>query len=176
MGSPNRLAARLRGLAAGLLTAPLAISAHGVGGGALPSGAAAAQLGVLAATVGAVAAAWPRAADARVLMALLAGAQGVGHGLLSVGDHAHAPSTAPVAAAMSAAHVVAVVVAGVLIAAGDRLCRAVSRAVCCAVRLVRGPVASDPVAAIRFTGAPAHFTLLLAGSVSHRGPPAGLLH
>ncbi len=50
---------RLRGTAAGLLTAALAVAAHGVGSGAPPTGAATAQLAVLAATVGALAADHP---------------------------------------------------------------------------------------------------------------------
>ena len=68
-------AGRLRGTAAGLLTAALAVAAHSVGSGAPPTGAVVAQLAVLAATVGALAATIARAADARVLLGLLAAGQ-----------------------------------------------------------------------------------------------------
>ena len=62
----------MRGTAAGLLTAALAVAAHAAGSGALPTGAVVAQLAVLAATVGALAATISRAADARILLGLLA--------------------------------------------------------------------------------------------------------
>ncbi len=76
-------AARLRGTAAGLLTAALAVAAHGVGSGAPPTGAATAQLAVLAATVGALAGTLRRATDARVLLGLLAAGQLFGHVMLA---------------------------------------------------------------------------------------------
>ena len=126
-------AGRLRGTAAGLLTAALAVAAHSVGSGAPPTGAVVAQLAVLAATVGALAATIARAADARVLLGLLAAGQLCGHVILSAVGHTHAAATAPPAAAMLVAHVVAVGAGALLIATSDRLCRAVSRAVRVAV-------------------------------------------
>ena len=87
-------------------------------------------LSVLAVTAGAVAATIDRTADARVLFALLAVGQLVGacdvdrrrpHPLRRV-------RRGPPAAAMLAAHTVALVVGAALIAAGDRLCRAVTSA------------------------------------------------
>jgi hypothetical protein len=164
-------AARLRGTAAGLLTAALAVAAHSVGSGALPTGAIVAQLGVLAATVGALAATIARAADARVLVCLLAAGQLCGHVMLSAVGHSHAVTTAPPAAAMLVAHVVAVGAGAFLIATSDRLCRAVSRAVRAAVRIVAAPVAVAPVVVIGQADQPLRSALLLAASVSHRGPP-----
>ena len=73
----------LRGIAAGLLTAALAVAAHGVADGAAPSGTAVALLAVLAATVGGLATTISRAADVRVLLGLLAAGQLVGHLMLS---------------------------------------------------------------------------------------------
>jgi hypothetical protein len=67
--------------------------------------------------------------------------------------------------------VVAVAVGAVLIAACDRLCRAVSRAVRAAVRIAAEPVDVTPVAAVGQADHPMHWRLLLAASVSHRGPP-----
>jgi hypothetical protein len=71
--------ARLRGTAAGLLTAALAVAAHSMGSGAPPTGAVVAQLAVLAATVGALTATIARAADARILLGLLAAGQVCSH-------------------------------------------------------------------------------------------------
>ena len=163
---------RLRGTAAGLLTAALAVAAHGVAGGALPTGASAAQLAVLAATVGTVAATLARAADTQVLLGLLAAGQLFGHVMLSAVGHSHASATP--AAAMLVAHLAAIAAGAVLIAAGDRLCRAVSRAVRAAVRTVCPPVVVAPVMASGDADQPLRSALLLAASVSHRGPPVRL--
>jgi hypothetical protein len=164
-------AGRLRGTAAGLLTAALAVAAHSVGSGAPPTGAVVTQLAVLAATVGALAATIARAADARVLLGLLAAGQLCGHVILSAVGHSHAAATAPPAAAMLVAHVVAVGAGALLIAASDRLCRAVSRAVRVAVRIVAAPVTVAPVVLIGDADQPRRSGLQLAASVSPRGPP-----
>lgn len=166
-------AARLRGSAAGLLTAALAVAAHGVGGGAVPAGAATAQLAVLAAAIGALAAAIARAADVRVLLGLLAAGQLVGHVMLDAAGHVHPSSTPPPAAAMLAAHVAAIAAGAVLIAAGDRLCRAVSRVVRTAVRSICLRPAAQRVV-VAGSDQPLHSALLLAASMSHRGPPVSL--
>jgi hypothetical protein len=168
--SPNP-AARLRGLAAGLLTAALAVAAHGVGGGAVPSGAATAQLAVLAAAIGALAATIARAADARMLLGLLAAGQLLGHLMLEAAGHAHTLNSAPPAAVMLAAHLTAIAAGAVLIATGDRLCRAVSRAVRAAVRSICVPPGAPTVVTMRGADQPLRSALLLAASVSHRGPP-----
>ncbi len=171
--SPARVVAvRIRGLSCGLLTAALAVAAHGVGSGTPPTGASAAQLAVLAATVGAVAAAVPRAGDTRILIALLTAGQLLGHLMLTVG-HAHAHTAGPPAWVMLAAHVVAVGVGAVLIAAGERLCRAASRVVRAVVRAACPPVAATTAAAVHRADQPLRSALLLAASVSHRGPPVG---
>jgi hypothetical protein len=171
---PPNPAARLRGTAAGLLTAALAVAAHGVGSGAPPTGAAIAQLAVLAATVGALTGTIRHATDTRVLLGLLAAGQLLGHVLLTAVGHSHALTTAPPGAAMLTAHVVAIVAGAVLIATVDRLCRAVSRAVRATVRIVCPPVAAAPVFATAAADQPLRSALLLAASVSHRGPPVSL--
>ncbi len=167
-------AARLRGTATGLLTAALAVAAHGVGSAAPPTGAATAQLAVLAATVGALAGTIRHATDTRVLLGLLAAGQLLGHLLLSAVGHSHAPISAPPGAAMLAAHLVAIAAGAALIAAVDRLCRALSRAVRAVVRIVCPPVAAAPVSATVSADQPLRSALLLAASVSHRGPPVSL--
>jgi hypothetical protein len=163
-------AGRLRGSAAGLLTATLAIAAHGVGG-AVPTGAATAQLAVLAAVIGALTSTIARADDPRVLLGLLAAGQLFGHVMLDTAGHTHASSATPPAAAMLLAHLTAIAVGAVLIAAGDRLCRAVSRAVRSGVRSACLPPSAPCVVALASADQPLRSTLLLAASMSHRGPP-----
>jgi hypothetical protein len=162
-------AARLRGLAAGLLTAALAVAAHGTADGAAPSGTAVALLAVLAATVGGLAITVSRAADVRVLIGLLATAQLVGHLMLAATAHHHGAAAAP-ASVMLLAHALAVIAGAVLIAAGDRLCRAVSRVVEVAVRAVVPPVPAKQIVVAEPVH-PLRSALLLAASMSHRGPP-----
>jgi hypothetical protein len=166
---PTVVAARLRGTAAGLLTATLAVAAHGAAGGALPQGSAAVLLGVLAATVGGLAATLAHAADARVMVGLLATGQLVGHAMLSAAGHSHGGSGSPTAA-MLLAHATAVVAAAMLIGAADRLCRAVSRVVEVATRVVIAPVPGRSAVVIA-ADQPLRSILLLAASMSHRGPP-----
>lgn len=166
---------RARGVATGLLTGTLAVAAHGVAGGALPAGAATALLVVLAATVGAFAALSTSAAKPVVLVGLLGAGQLVGHLLLSVAGHHHAASTVPSASTMLVAHVLAVVLGASLIVAGERLWCALSRAVR-AVGLVVWPVVGTRVVAVRRVDQPLRSALLLAASVSHRGPPVSFTH
>ena len=122
----------MRGMATGLLTAALAVAAHGVVGGGLPRGAATALLAVLAAAIGSLAATVPRADRLPALFGLLAVGQLLGHLMLSAAGHHHPESTAPPAVAMLAAHLLAIVVGAALIVAGDRLWRALF--VQCALR------------------------------------------
>jgi hypothetical protein len=161
---------RVRGVATGLLTAALAVAAHGAGGGALPNGAATSSLAVLAATVGALATTIPQTGTPRRLLGLLAAGQLLAHLLFSTADHQHAGSSAPPAAAMLAAHLLAIVAGATLIAAGERLWRALSRAVRAVVR-VGCVVAARSTTAARRADQPMRSALLLAASVSHRGPP-----
>ncbi|BBW99800.1 hypothetical protein BST36_26605 [Mycolicibacterium moriokaense] len=165
--------ARVRGVATGLLTAALALAAHGAGGGALPTGAATALLAILAATAGAVATSIPRAGTPRILLLLLAIGQLLGHLLLSVVGHHHTGAAAPPAAMMLAAHVVAIVTGAVLIGVGEHLWRALSRAVRTVVRIVCA-VAVRAITVARRADQPLRAALLLAASVSHRGPPVSL--
>ena len=164
-------AARLRGIAAGLLTAALAVAAHGAADGAMPSGSAVVLLAVLAATVGGLAATVSRTADARVLAGLLATGQVVGHLMLTVAGHSHgAEAAAAPASAMLVAHACAVIAGSILIAVGGRLGQAVARVVEFAVRAVVPPVPARPVIVVDAVH-PLRSALLLAASLSHRGPP-----
>lgn len=166
-------AARLRGIAAGLLTATLAAAAHGLADQAVPSGTATALLAVLAATVGGLTTTMPRASDVRVLLVLLGTGQLVAHLMLAIAGHSHG-AAAPPSAAMLVAHALAVLACALLIATGDRLCRAVSRVL---QVTARPPVALMPARStvVACTDHPQRSTLLLAASVSHRGPPVSLV-
>ena len=128
-------------------------------------------MAVLAATVGALGATISRAADVRVLLGLLAAGQLIGHLMLSAAGHHHPAVAGPPAAVMLAAHAVAIGAGALLIAASDRLCRAVSRAVRAAVQIVAVPVAGPPVVVVGQADQPLRSTLLIAASMSHRGPP-----
>jgi len=163
----------MRGVATGLLTATLAVAAHGAGGGAVPGGAASALLAVLAVTVGALTLCWPPAAGPVGLAVLLAAGQLVGHGLLGAATQHHAAPVTPTGV-MVAAHLVAVVVAAGLIAAGDRLCRALCHVARAVVRVPSAPIGSAAVVVTPASDHPSRATLLLAASVTHRGPPVGL--
>lgn len=173
MTAKSTTAARLRGSAAGLLTAALAVAAHGAADAAVPSGTAVVLLAVLSATVGGLAATVSRAADARTLVGLLAAGQLVAHVMLAAAGHNHGPTATPTSA-MLVAHALAVLTGAILIAAGDRLCRAVSRVLEVTVRAVVPPVPPRPVA-VATSYHPLRSALLLAASVSHRGPPASAL-
>lgn len=169
---PLSTAARLRALAVGLLTAALAMTAHTMSGGAVPAGAAAVALCVLAVTFGAVAATVDRAADGRILFALLAVGQLIAHVLLTVAGHGQcAASGGPPAVAMLAAHTAAVMVGAALIAAGGRLCRAVTSALRAFTTELPAILATAAAAPVNAGDQPLRSTLLLAVSLSRRGPP-----
>ncbi|CRZ17507.1 hypothetical protein [Mycolicibacterium neworleansense] len=165
-------AALLRGTAVGSLTAALAIAAHGVAGGALPAGAVAAQLTVLAVTLGTVAATVAGANRAAVLWGLLGTGQLLSHALLATAGHSHEARPGVV---MLVAHLAAVSLGAGLIACGARLCAAVSRVARVAVQEVRTVPAPAVCVMARGADQPLHSALFLAASVSHRGPPAGVI-
>jgi len=161
----------LRGLAAGSLTVALATTAHAAAGGGTPSGATSAQLVLLAVVIGALSATISCADRFRVQLVLMAAGQVLGHLLLGTVGHHHANAASPSAAAMVAAHVAAVTCGAALIAAAGYLSTAVSRAVRAAVPPTPGPVTAAPPAALGHADQPLRSALLLAASMSHRGPP-----
>ncbi|MBV9089021.1 MAG: hypothetical protein JO044_03795 [Mycobacteriaceae bacterium] len=172
MPRPTDPAARWRGAAAALLTGALAVGAHGVAGGA-PEGAGVALLGVLAGTVGAVTATSRRPPGRVTLLAILALGQVIGHLVLTAGCQHHATPSGLPTAPMIAAHGLAVMAGAALIAGADRLFRALSTA----VRAVGGlsePLAATATAPVVAGDQPPQSMLLLAASVSHRGPPVFL--
>ena len=91
---------------------------------------------------------------------------------MTVAGHSHGTVAAP-GSAMLTAHALAVLTGAVLIATGDRLCRAMSRVLEVAVRTVVPPVPTKPFV-VACADHPKRSVLLLAASVSHRGPPVSL--
>ncbi|MBI3228464.1 MAG: hypothetical protein HYZ39_25780 [Mycolicibacterium cosmeticum] len=163
--APPRRPALLRGGAVGALTAALALAAHGTASAMFPTGTALAQLLVLAAAVGAVAA--TTRGGVRTLLTVLAAGQVLGHQLLDIGQHGHVQAH-PLT--MLAAHLVAVLAGAVLIGAGERLCAALSRT----IDAIAGPLSLRVPATTRIyrsEGQPRHSAWLVRASISHRGPP-----
>lgn len=162
-------AARFRGSAAGAFTAALAVAAHGLGDGGAPAGGSLALLAVLAVGIGALVATWERAARRLTLLGVLAGGQLAGHLALSIGGH-HGSAAAPVS--MVTLHVVAVITGALLVTACERLFRLLSTVV--SGSDPTGPLpAVVPLRTAVIRGEhPSRRELLLAASISHRGPPA----
>ena len=158
----------LRGLAVGSLTAALALAAHGAAGAALGSGAAAILLVLLAAGVGALASTIERAREPAVLVALLAVGQAVSHLMLAAAGHSHGPVPG---GAMLAAHLLAVVLGALLIAGAERLGRALSTVLGEPAARRTPPPVVRPTWELARPDHPLQSRLLVAVSISHRGPP-----
>jgi hypothetical protein len=170
MAPVETLATRWRGAATAAVTASLTVAAHAAAGGPMPSGAGAALVGVMAITLGAMATSIRGAATWPALVSLLAAGQLAGHVLLGAG-HQHSAMAGHATVAMTAGHVAAVVLGAALIAAADRLGAALSHAVRAAIAPTRVPVVCAPARAFVGGDQPLRSHLLLAVSVSHRGPP-----
>jgi hypothetical protein len=127
---------------------------------------------VLAGGVAALVGTWPRAGDRAPLLAVLAAGQLLGHLILDVGMHHPAAAGVMPSVAMALAHVIAVLLGALLIAGSDRLYRAVSSVIKRCWRTPSLPVGvRQPTVALRIEP-PAQRLLMLATSISHRGPPA----
>jgi len=164
-------AIHLRGLAAGSLTVALATAAHTASGGGFPSGATAAQLVLLAVVIGGLSATIRGADRFRVQFVLIAVGQLLGHLLLGAVGHHHAAAAGPSAATMITAHLVAITCGAALIATAGYLCAALSRVVRTAIAPTSTPVRVTLPAAFVSADQPLRSALLLAASMSHRGPP-----
>lgn len=149
----------------------MSVAAHATGGGGLPSSSAATLLVLLAITIGVLVATIRDAADLRMLLTLLGLGQLLGHALLSAAGHSHGSAVTVPWSVMLAAHVAALTVGAVLIAAGGYLCAAISRV----VRAITPPAPRPVTVVPAFFGGgadqPLRSALELAASVSHRGPP-----
>lgn len=107
-----------------------------------------------------------------MLAALLACGQLTGHVALAAAGHAHGETSTLPAPLMLLTHAVAVVAGAVLVSACERLCQVLSRAVRRCVGIAQLPVDVRTPRAVTPDGQPLQHVLLLAASISHRGPPA----
>jgi hypothetical protein len=105
------------------------------------------------------------------LAGVLTAGQVLNHLVLAATGHAHAAAGPPVPV-MVVAHAAAVLVGAALIAGGSRLCAALSRT----VRALTTTSPQQPhYAGVHTTSdQPLQSMLVLAASVSHRGPPVGV--
>ena len=160
--------AALRGVAVGSLTAALAVTAHGAAGATVP-GAALALLLLASAGVGGLAGSVRRAGEPAVLVGVLALGQVLGHVILAAAGHVHGGSPS---GAMLSAHLVAVVAGGLLLAGAERLYRTLSSVLQApGGRPSCPPMVRQPLAPGR-ADHPLQSRLIVAVSISHRGPPA----
>ena len=162
-----------RGGAVGALTAVLAGAAHGTASGAGPGGSGIGLLLVLAVGLGAVVDASPRAVGPVRLVGLLAAGQLAGHLVLAAGaHHGHPadPGSLP-GTLMLGAHIAAVLAGGILLAVADRFARALSRAVRACTRIVLRAKDFPARTVLPVADHPLHRRVLIAASISHRGPP-----
>jgi hypothetical protein len=118
-----------------------------------------------------VAAAAGRVADPRILAGPLTGGQLTAHLLLSAAGHSQAAAPS---GPMPAVHLFAVLVGAGLISAAERLCRLL-------YTRLRAPVVAPPWTVptggrspLRRPEQPLRSRLLLAVSISHRGPPVAV--
>lgn len=163
--------AAFRGLTTTAFTGALAVAAHAVAGGGWPTGGAAVLLAATASVVGLIAMA-DRVAATSVLLALLAGGQVAAHLSLAAASHTHDENSGVPTALMFCTHAVAVFVGAMLTSAAERVCRALCRAARRCLTVARTPVRTRTLAAITTDDQPLQHVLLLAASISHRGPPA----
>ncbi|MCJ0894295.1 hypothetical protein [Rhodococcus sp. ARC_M5] len=166
-------AAPLRGGAVGIVTATLAVAAHGMAGGGWADGSALALLIVVSIGVGAMTA-LPERSTVLLLPALMAG-QLLAHIALSLGaaemhHHPLLPSTA-----MIAFHAAASVIAGLMIAAAERLYGPITSIVRAVLALLTPLPDGSAVGRVSMSVAvPSVDGTALDWVISRRGPPVSV--
>lgn len=175
--------ARLRGAAVGVLTASLAVAAHGQGGGVRPSSTGLALLLIACAGVGAFAAEAPSAGLLRGRLSLLGtlfGGQVLGHLLLTATADTAPAAVAPghimahspaISAQMLLAHLGVAAVCAALLEVIERLYGPLTSLIRAVVRL-SGPLATARRTVRRPEEPRPPVCLLAADAISRRGPPA----
>ncbi|MGW6375652.1 hypothetical protein ACWFRB_06245 [Rhodococcus sp. NPDC055112] len=179
VGPGEKLSRRVRCASVGSTTAAVAVAAHGVGGGGLPTGSTLMLLVGFSAVLVAVMAAVPvlrRGGPA--LVPILAVGQLGAHTTLAFGGGGHHADMASgpiggMSPQMLAAHAVAIGVCAALIAAAERIgprteaaLRAVVAALVVAIPVLERPRSWQPVAEVNPL-----VSALCRVSVSRRGPP-----
>lgn len=170
MGSAT---ARVRGAGVGAVSTTLAVAAHAAGGGMLPDTSALLLLLGLGTALGAASGTLPWLRTARLgLLGILGVGQLAGHLLLGVtAVHAHVSPSPD----MLAAHAGAVVLAAVLVGLAERVGPGCTAALARVLPALPAPLVVRPrtrPAAVPVTS-PAVRPLLVATSLSRRGPPVG---
>ncbi|MCJ0979111.1 hypothetical protein MTX35_15470 [Rhodococcus sp. ARC_M12] len=166
-------AAPLRGGAVGIVTATLAVAAHGMAGGGWADGSALALLIVVSIGIGAMTA-LPERSTVLLLPALMAG-QLLAHIALSLGaaemhNHSLLPSTA-----MIAFHAAASVIAGLMIAAAERLYGPITSIVRAVLALLTSLPDGSAVGRVSMSVAvPSVDGTALDWVISRRGPPVSV--
>jgi hypothetical protein len=156
------------------LTAALSVVAHAAAGGGLPSGSMVAVLAVLSATLGMLVATIRDTANVKVLVAVLAVGQLLCHAVLGAAGHSHSSAGAAPLVLMVSGHALAIAIGATLIAMGGHLCAAASRVLRAASARPHQLVTSPSTVLAGSADQPRHSALILAASVSHRGPPVSL--
>lgn len=168
-GPEQRSAARIRGVAAGAVSASLAVAAHGVGGGGLPEANGALLLLGVCLLIAALGCCAPPLRHPRIgLFALLSVGQLAGHEVLAMTGHAHGGAST----GMLGAHAVTVGLSAVLVALAERVgprCAAVLRRVLTLLAVFEPEDARRPVLGYRVLGP--RRVAVPTGSISRRGPP-----
>ncbi len=168
MTAATATATHVRGVIVGLFTGALAMAAHGFADHMVPSGGMLALLAVISAAFGAAVTTWQQTAQPHVLIGVLALGQLVGHLALSAGGAMPGTQSAPL---MLAAHLAAVLAAAVLVTTAERLYLTLSSVIGRCTTVPTAPTApSAPAGAVR-SDPPQQRVLLMAASISHRGPP-----
>lgn len=168
----------LRGGAVGALTAALAVAAHGVGGGGIPSSSALTFLVVIAAAIGVLAGSVAPHRHGHLPVVLwLVGGQLIAHETLAaVTPHTHpAAVEAPVhvlGGPMLTAHGVAIAAGALLIVAAERLIAVVTSAIATPAPLSGALPRHVAIVATAPLDRPVPIPRLSA--VSRRGPPSVL--
>jgi hypothetical protein len=158
-----------RAVTAAAFTAALAVAGHALAGGGWPTGAAAALLTAVAVTTGLV-------ADGRTrlsLVGILAVGQMGAHLALAAAGHVHQTPSASWQL-MLAAHTAAVLVGAALMTVAQRSAEVLSRVVRRCAAAPQVPAHPPRVPRIPRNPQPRQHVRLLAASLSHRGPPAGV--
>lgn len=166
---PNRNAPRLRGAAVALFSVILALAAHGAALDTGPRGGSVALLAVLCAGIGALVSVRNRAGVTTLFAALSVG-QLAGHPVLSMNHH-HEADWLPTPV-MLAAHLGAVLLGAVLVSACERCHETLSRSIRGGQRVVQRVTLTSTRLCHRTDHHCLQHELLLAASISHRGPPA----
>lgn len=162
---------RFRGVAVGTFTAVLALAAHSLVVPTIPGGGPVALLTVLAVGLGALVSGSDRAARPALLVVALTAGQVAGHLALSTGAHDHLPAAGPPSPLMLATHAAAVLAAALLVVAAERCYATLSSVLRTAVRPPHTHAVGRPGAALPPSDHPPRRALLIAASISHRGPP-----